>query len=75
MLLVDFRGVRPQPKRGKVTHDAPPKSETGLAIDVDNLTFTYPGAEAPSLKRMSFHIDAGETIGIFGPTGSGKRHF
>ncbi len=41
-------------------------------IEFKNLTFTYPGAAKPSLSNVSFKINAGESVGIIGKTGSGK---
>ena len=41
-------------------------------LEVRNLTFTYPGASAPSLQNISFRIQSGETIGVVGSTGAGK---
>lgn len=41
-------------------------------IRFQDLTFTYPLAEDPVLKHISFSIEAGETVGIIGHTGSGK---
>ena len=38
----------------------------------DDVSFTYPGAEAPVLEGISFRADAGETVAIVGSTGSGK---
>lgn len=42
------------------------------AIDVKDLSFTYPEATQPALKNVSFSIKEGATLGIVGPTGSGK---
>jgi len=44
----------------------------GVIVSFENVTFTYPGAGAPSLTDVSFKARRGETIGIVGPTGSGK---
>ena len=41
-------------------------------ISVDQLQYTYPKAEAPTLKGISFDIAAGEIFGFLGPSGSGK---
>lgn len=41
-------------------------------IEFDNVTFTYPGDDTPTLKDISFKVKAGEMIGIVGATGSGK---
>ena len=38
----------------------------------ENVTFTYPGADDPALKNISFKLKPGERIGIVGRTGSGK---
>lgn len=42
------------------------------AVEFDNVTFTYAGAEAPVLKNVSFTARPGETTAIIGSTGSGK---
>ncbi len=41
-------------------------------IECKNLTFTYPGAQNPSLENISFTIRPKEKIGIIGKTGCGK---
>ncbi len=41
-------------------------------IDMDNVTFTYPGADVPVLKDVSFSLVPGTTTAIIGSTGSGK---
>ena len=41
-------------------------------VEFRNLTFTYPKAESPSLRDVSFRLTAGKTLGIVGPVGSGK---
>lgn len=41
-------------------------------IVFENVSFTYAGAGKEALSHISFHAEPGETIGIIGPTGSGK---
>lgn len=41
-------------------------------INFNNVTFKYPFDEHPVINNMTFEIKKGETIGIVGPTGSGK---
>ncbi len=41
-------------------------------IRIKDLSFTYPGAAAPVLSGLNFHIEQGEIYGLLGPSGSGK---
>ncbi|MFL2802943.1 MAG: type I secretion system permease/ATPase [Paracoccaceae bacterium] len=41
-------------------------------IEFKNVTFTYPGANDPTLKDLSFKINPGEKVAILGKMGSGK---
>ena len=41
-------------------------------IEFRNVHFTYPGAQAPVLRDVSFKIGAGEKIALLGKIGSGK---
>lgn len=41
-------------------------------IEFKNLTFRYPGASYDALKNVNLKIEAGESVGIIGRTGSGK---
>lgn len=41
-------------------------------IKVNDLSFTYPGAEHPVLKSLNFEIQEGEIFGFLGPSGAGK---
>jgi ATP-binding cassette subfamily B protein len=42
-------------------------------IEFRNLTFAYPDdKDHPILSNISFHVNAGETVGIIGKIGSGK---
>ncbi len=41
-------------------------------IHVENLTFTYTGAETPAVRGLNFAIEPGEIFGFLGPSGAGK---
>jgi ATP-binding cassette subfamily C protein LapB len=41
-------------------------------IEFANVTFSYPGAEIPAIKNVSFVVEPGEHIAIIGRIGSGK---
>lgn len=41
-------------------------------IEVNELTYTYPGNLSPALKNISLHIEAGQMIAIIGANGAGK---
>ena len=51
---------------------APHKLPFAERLDLDHVTFTYPGAHKPAIEDVSLTIEANTTIGIMGPTGSGK---
>jgi ATP-binding cassette subfamily B multidrug efflux pump len=42
------------------------------SLELRNVSFAYPGAEAPVLCDISFRAEAGQTLAIIGSTGSGK---
>ena len=52
------RGVGPDRIRGQVAFE--------------RVSFTYAGTARPAVEEVSFQAKAGQTIGIIGPTGSGK---
>lgn len=41
-------------------------------IEFREVYFRYPGSEQETLRGISFHIAAGQTVALVGPTGSGK---
>ncbi|MBQ1893410.1 MAG: ABC transporter ATP-binding protein [Clostridia bacterium] len=55
--------------------DAPGAADIGEVkgdIEFKGLTFRYPDGEYDALSDVSFRINAGESVGIVGKTGSGK---
>jgi fluoroquinolone transport system ATP-binding protein len=41
-------------------------------LEVDQLTFQYPGADTPAVRDVSFRIETGQVFGFLGPSGAGK---
>ncbi|MBR2836593.1 MAG: ABC transporter ATP-binding protein [Coriobacteriales bacterium] len=48
------------------------QTAAGLSLTFKDVGFTYAGSSEPALSHVSFNIEAGTTLGIIGPTGSGK---
>ena len=44
-------------------------------LEFRNVSFTYPGAQKPSLQNLSFKINKGETVAVVGKNGAGKTTF
>ena len=45
------------------------------SIILDNLSFTYPGAERPALSNLNLELRPGERIALVGENGAGKTTF
>lgn len=41
-------------------------------LQLNNVSFSYPGTARATLKNLEFSLSAGETVGLVGPSGSGK---
>lgn len=51
---------------------APAPLTPKIAITLDNIHYTYPGAECPALQNINLEIPVGSYIGIAGASGAGK---
>jgi ATP-binding cassette subfamily C protein CydCD len=58
--VTDGPGVPSAPVRG------------GLAIELADVRFTYPGRSRPALDGVSLRIRDGSTVAVVGPSGAGK---
>ena len=48
------------------------QSDLKSGIIIEDLSFTYPGNQNPSIDNISFSIKKGEIIALVGPNGAGK---
>jgi len=64
--VLDAQSTMTRPENGITEFPAPG------AVAFDGVEFTYPGAESPVLKGISFAAQPGETVAIVGSTGAGK---
>ncbi len=44
----------------------------GPALELSQVTFTYPGRRRPALEGVSFAVPRGSTVALVGPSGAGK---
>jgi ABC-type multidrug transport system fused ATPase/permease subunit len=55
--------------------DAPAARPIGRirgAIEIDDVSFAYPGAELAALRNLDLSVSPGETVALVGPSGAGK---
>ena len=52
--------------------DGPHAQVESTALEIRQLSFAYPGTDRPVLQDISLRLRHGGTLGIVGPTGSGK---
>ena len=51
-------------------HPAPARIDRG--IDLDQVSFVYPGTETPVLTDLDLHLPAGSVVAVVGENGAGK---
>lgn len=55
--------------------DAPGATKLGRvrgSVELEGVTYAYPGAKRPALEDVSLRIEPGEVVAIVGPSGAGK---
>lgn len=56
----------------RLQEPAAPQVPTGHDIRFRDVSFRYEGAEELVLREVSFHVEAGQTVALVGPSGGGK---
>jgi ABC-type bacteriocin/lantibiotic exporter with double-glycine peptidase domain len=49
--------------------------QSGINLEIRDLSYQYPDAEIPALKNISFNLESGEKVCVAGYNGSGKSTF
>ncbi|QDD91488.1 ABC transporter ATP-binding protein [Pseudomonas oryzihabitans] len=66
--LYDYLGQPTSAEGGSLTAGNQP----GDGLRFEGVGFTYPGATAPTLQDISFHLALGQSLALVGANGSGK---
>jgi ATP-binding cassette subfamily C protein len=48
------------------------RSNAPIGIELRDVSFSYPDADHPALRNVSFHVQAGTQVALMGPSGAGK---
>ncbi len=68
--LPDLNALEVEPPSPSTIPSVPPRQPP--SIQFENVSFSYPGSDQPTLDSVSFTIAAGENVVLVGPSGSGK---
>ncbi|PIE84757.1 MAG: ABC transporter ATP-binding protein [Bacteroidia bacterium] len=67
--LARVQSITDQPRRAEPSSPTPPDR---LDVELEGVTFTYPGKEAPALEGVTLSFPAGSRTGVVGASGCGK---
>jgi ATP-binding cassette subfamily B protein len=73
--LESMRRILDQPEHQQDQVHLSPEKRADLFshhLRVEDLSYTYPGSDAPALSNISFEIKPGQMVGVLGKVGSGK---
>jgi ATPase subunit of ABC transporter with duplicated ATPase domains len=69
---IKIEEIRPSSRQNPYIRFEQAKKLYRSAFSVEELSFSYPGAQAPVLSNINFNVEAEERIAIIGPNGIGK---
>jgi ATP-binding cassette subfamily B protein len=72
LFLTDTKEATQLAAEHAIPDDGTPLPEDVRTVRAENVTFTYPGAAAPSLKGVGITVRRGEVTALVGANGSGK---
>jgi ATP-binding cassette subfamily C protein CydD len=62
----------PAPVRSAENAHAGQTTGEAVRIDIEDVTFTYPGASEPAIRNLTMSLLPNETVALIGKSGSGK---
>lgn len=67
-----LRGAEANPTDALAGEDATALPDSPRTLDLSDIHFRYPSSTAPVLNGLSVEVPLGSSLGVVGPTGSGK---
>ena len=69
---IKIEEIRPSSRQNPYIRFEQLKKLHRSAVNVDRVSFKYPGSDTFVLKGVNFNVEAGDRLAIIGPNGSGK---
>ena len=69
---IKIEEIRPSSRQNPYIRFEQLKKLHRSAVNVDRISFNYPGSDVMVLKNVAFNVEAGDRLAIIGPNGIGK---
>jgi len=69
---IKIEEIRPSSRQNPYIRFEQVKKLYRSAVNIDKVSFRYPGTENWILKNVSFNVEAGDRVAVIGPNGIGK---
>jgi len=70
--VIRFLDEKAPVRSSETAHPGQKTSGNAVRIDMEDVTFTYPGTEEPAIRNMNLTLMPNETVALIGKSGSGK---